>query len=81
MTYKKPKIEVSGSTLMGIEFTSDADAYEALKAHKTIKAKVDDKNALIPFHAVKNFAKSVVTEDTEKADPYCGGGAEPVGEV
>lgn len=80
-TYKKPTIEVNGTTLMGENFSGDANTYEALKAHKTIKAKVDDKDALVPFHAVKNFDKIVSTEDAERTDPYCGGGSDPVGEV
>ncbi len=71
MTYKKPSISVSGVTLGGYSFSGDADAYEALKAHKTAEIKGEENEVLIPFHAVKNYQKSVTSANAEKADPYC----------
>ena len=70
MTYKKPSIEVSGTTLMDDNFSGDANAYEALKAHKTIKTEAENRKMLVPFHAVKSAQYAVLTEDAERTDPY-----------
>ena len=62
-----------------------SDAVSAFEAHKTIKsidkASENERTMLTPFHAVKSALYGTFTEDTERADPYCGGGTEPVGEV
>lgn len=80
MTYKKPTIAIQGYTIMGEQFSGDAVAYEALKAHKTAKVMTAnaetgdmDKQTLVPFHAVKQYTKTVTTADAEKDDAYCGG--------
>lgn len=88
-TYKKPLKYFDGRTLGGYSFTAeDADgkrlgsyAIDALEAHKTITAEVENKKVLVPFHAVKTAMYGTMTEDAEKADAYCGGGTEPVGEL
>lgn len=69
MTYKKPSVSVSGVTLGGYSF--NGDAYEALKAHETAEIKGEENTILIPFHAVKNYTKTVTSADAEKADAYC----------
>lgn len=90
MTYKKPLKAFTATTLMGLsaQATDTADgkrigsnAIDAFKAHKTITAEDDGKKILVPFHAVKTAMYGTRTEDAEKADAYCGGGTEPVGEV
>lgn len=71
-TYKKPEMRVTISTLMnrttslGNEYT-----YEALKAHKTVEVEEGGNAILIPFHAVKDYSKTVFAEDATKADAYC----------
>lgn len=70
-TYNKPKILTRIDTLMGGEFEGDANAFEALKAHKIAKAEAEGNEVLIPFHAVKEFWKEVTAEEATKADAYC----------
>ncbi|MEE0897604.1 MAG: hypothetical protein U0L88_08255 [Acutalibacteraceae bacterium] len=87
-TYKKPLKYFDGRTLGGYSFTAeDADgkrlgsyAIDAFEAHKTITAEVENKKVLVPFHAVKTAMYGTMTEDAEKADAYCGGGTEPIGD-
>ena len=89
-TYKKPLKYMIGETLATYTFTAEdtADgnrigsyAVEAFKAKKTIKAENGGKETLIPFHAIKSAHYGAMTADAEKADAYCGGGTEPIGEV
>lgn len=70
-TYKKPTVAVSGTTLAGYSFSGDANAYEALKAHKTAEIKGEENTVLVPFHAVKQYQKSVSSADVEAKDAYC----------
>lgn len=70
-TYKKPSVSVSGITLGGYEFSGDGIVYDELKAHKTAEIKGEENTVLIPFHAVKNYQKSVASADAERTDAYC----------
>lgn len=76
MTYEKPLKIFQGTTLMGTEFSAvdtetsrlGNDAISAFEAHKAVKGE----NILVPFHAIKKAEYGTTTQDTEKADPYCG---------
>lgn len=78
MTYKKPLKTFNGTTLMGEQISADdtatsrigSDAISAFEAHKTIKTEAENRKMLTPFHAVKSAQYGVVTEDTERTDPY-----------
>lgn len=84
MTYKKPLKAFNGTTLMGESIVAEdtatsrigSDAISSLEAHKTIKTEAENRKMLTPFHAVKKADYGVSTEDTERTDPYCGGGTD-----
>lgn len=70
-TYTKSSISVSGTTLMGYEFSGDSAVFEELNTHKTAVIKGAENEVLIPFHAVKQYQKGVTLTETERADAYC----------
>jgi len=70
-TYQKPGIQINGATVSGASFTGDAAAYEALKAHKTAKVTINGSTALVPFHAVQAYGKTVSTSEATRDDAYC----------
>lgn len=70
-TYTKPNIAVMGLTVSDMEFVGDAAAYEALKAHKTAKVTIEGSTALVPFHAVQLYGKTVSTSEATRDDAYC----------
>lgn len=69
--YKKPTVNVSGVTLGGYSFSGKGEVYDELKAHRTAEIKGEENTVLIPFHAVKNYQKSVTSADAERTDAYC----------
>lgn len=70
-TYKKPSVSVFVYTVMDNDFQGDGATYEALKAHKTAEIKGVENTVLVPFHAVKQYQKSVSSADVEAVDAYC----------